>query len=215
MKQSMMNTAAGVLAAVLLGSAGLAYANPYPVGSQQWHNFNGIMQSEADRIQRERNAVRQQPINRGPTAAEIRAWEQREAEVQAEIAELRRTPFWMALAWNFDKDTITWPGGYPSKERAIERAKQICNSSSCHVFATFSNSCAVVVKATDNPRDTNDLFVGINPDDEIAAQQAMRACQRVHGVTRSRCFYTGAHTGKGANGTAFCVGYDHSLYNQR
>ncbi|OAM35865.1 DUF4189 domain-containing protein [Eikenella sp. NML120348] len=214
MKQTMMNTAAGVLVAVLLGSAGLAYANPYPVGSQQWHNFNGIMQSEADRIQRERNAVRQQPTYHGPTAAEIRAWEQREAKVQAEIAELRRTPFWMALAWDFDKDTITWPGGYPSKERAIERAKQICNSSSCHVFATFSNSCAVVVKATDNPRDKNDLFVGINPDDEIAAQQAMRACQRVHGDTKSRCFYTGAHTGKGINGTAFCTGYDYSIYGQ-
>jgi len=205
MKQTMMNTAAGALVTVLLGGAGLAWAD----GFDPW-----LADGLNKQIQQNREA-QQQPTYHGPTAAEIRAWEQREAKVQAEIAELRRTPFWMALAWDFEKDTITWPGGYPSKERAIERAKQICNSSSCHVFATFSNSCAVVVKATDNPRDKNDLFVGINPDDEIAAQQAMRACQRVHGYTKSRCFYTGAHTGKGANGTAFCTGYDYSIYGQR
>ena len=211
MKQTMMNTAAGALAAVLLGSAGLAWAQPTPAQIQQ-QQFQRQQNELGMYYQQQQNNRRAAP--RGSTAAEIRAWEQREAKVQAEIAELRRTPFWMALAWDFDKDTITWPGGYPSKERAIERAKQICNSSSCHVFATFSNSCAVVVKATDNPRDKNDLFVGINPDDEIAAQQAMRACQRVHGDTKSRCFYTGAHTGKGINGTAFCTGYDYSIYGQ-
>ncbi|WP_082880635.1 DUF4189 domain-containing protein [Eikenella sp. NML99-0057] len=215
MKQSMMNTAAGVLAAVLLGSAGLAYANPYPVGSQQWHNFNGIMQSEADRIQRERNATRQQPINRGPTAAEIRAWQQREAKVQARIARFRATPYWMALAWDFNNRGVSWPGGYLSEERAVEEAQKQCVSSNCQVFATFSNTCAVLVKATDNPRSINDLFLAINDNDVVAAEQAMNACQAVHGVRNDRCFYTGTRTGKGANGTAFCVGYDHGIYNQR
>ncbi|OAM42660.1 hypothetical protein A7Q02_02460 [Eikenella sp. NML97-A-109] len=212
MKQTMMNTAAGVLVALLLGSAGLAWAQPTPAQIQQ-QQFQRQQNELGMYYQQQQN--NQQAAPRGPTAAEIRAWEQREAKVQAEIAELRRTPFWMALAWNFEKQTIAWPGGFRSEQRAIERAKQICSSPNCHVFATFSNTCAVLVKATDNPQDTNDLFIGINPDDEIAAQQAMRACQRVHGVTRSRCFYTGVHTGKGANGTAFCVGYDYNLYNQR
>ena len=200
MKQTMMNTAAGVLAALLLGGAALAQGVS-----------EGYINEE---VLRGNHGIQQHPTYHGPTAAEIRAWEQREAEVQARIAHFRATPYWMALAWNFEKQTIAWPGGFRSEQRAIERAKQICSSPNCHVFATFSNTCAVLVKATDNPQDTNDLFVGINPDDEIAAQQAMLACQQVHGDTESRCFYTGTHTGKGLNGTAFCVGYDYSLYNQ-
>lgn len=72
MKRTLINTAAGALAAVLLGSASLAHANPYQVGSQQWHNYNATMQSEADRIQRERNATQQQqPEYRGDYQAPI------------------------------------------------------------------------------------------------------------------------------------------------
>ncbi|OAM34411.1 hypothetical protein A7Q01_06865 [Eikenella sp. NML96-A-049] len=213
MKQTMMNTAAGVLAAVLLGSAGLAYANPYPVGSQQWHNFNGIMQSEADRIQRERNAVRQQPINRGPTAAEIRAWEQREAEVQARIARFRATPYWMALAWNFEKDAIIWPGGFRSEQRAIERAKQICSSPNCHVFATFNNTCAHFVSAVARPRSVQDFFVAYDRDGNRAVRKAVHACEAVHGKREDRCFSSLLRTPHGEG--IFCVGYDYNLYNQR
>ncbi|OAM34753.1 hypothetical protein A7Q01_08885 [Eikenella sp. NML96-A-049] len=215
MKQTMMNTAAGVLAAVLLGSAGLAYANPYPVGSQQWHNFNGIMQSEADRIQRERNAVRQQPINRGPTAAEIRAWEQREAEVQARIARFRATPYWMAIGWDPVNKGLLWPGGYRLEQRAIEAVQQNCRSSRCEILATFANSCAVLVTATDRPQSRRDIFVGIDRDDRRAAVKARQACTAARGEGDDRCFYSEIETGKGAEGTAFCVGYDHSLYNQR
>ncbi|QED91326.1 DUF4189 domain-containing protein [Eikenella exigua] len=213
MKQTMMNTAAGVLVALLLGSAGLAYANPYPVGSQQWHNFNGIMQSEADRIQRERNAVRQQPINRGPTAAEIRAWEQREAEVQARIARFRATPFWMALAWNSDKNTIAWPGGFRSEQRAIERAKQICSSPNCHVFATFNNTCAHFVSAVAKPRSVQDFFVAYDRDGNRAVRKAVQACEAVHGKREDRCFSSLLRTPHGEG--IFCVGYDYNLYNQR
>ncbi|OAM33336.1 hypothetical protein A7Q01_00325 [Eikenella sp. NML96-A-049] len=212
MKQTMMNTAAGVLAAVLLGSAGLAYANPYPVGSQQWHNFNGIMQSEADRIQRERNAVRQQPINRGPTAAEIRAWEQREAEVQAEIVELRRTPFYMAIANDFGSNQMMWAGGFSTEQRAVEEALKQCRTSNCRVIKTLSNSCAVVVGATNHPRSDSDFFIGIHKDDRVAAHQAMQACETMHGKNhQDRCFYSTVRT---KNGTAFCVGYDYSVYGQ-
>ena len=212
MKQTMMNTAAGVLAAVLLGSAGLAYANPYPVGSQQWHNFNGIMQSEADRIQRERNATRQQPINRGPTAAEIRAWEQREAKVQAEIAELRRTPFYMAITRDWDRKGLCWSGGYRSESRAIEESMK-CHrgASNVSVITTFSNACAVLVYARNPPRSRNDIFVGIDKDDRQAAEKAMNACEAVHGKREDRCLFSNIQT---RNGTAFCAGYDYSVYGQ-
>ena len=160
MKQTtVMNTAAGALAALLLGSVGLVHANPYPVGSQQWHNHNAIMQSEADRIQRERNATRQQPINHGPSAAEVDAWQRREAQVQSRIARFRATPYWMALAWNFDNDGLIWPGGFKAEQRAIERAKQICTSPNCHVFATFNNTCAHFVSAVAKPRSVRDFFV--------------------------------------------------------
>ena len=155
------------------------------------------------------------PQNSGPSAAEIRAWHARERAVQERIARYRATPYWMALAWDSDKNTVAWPGGFSSEQRAIERAKQICSSPNCHVFATFNNTCAVLVKATDNPRSTKDLFIGINKDDVIAAEQAMKSCQAVYGVRKDRCFYTGTKTGKGLNGTAFCVGYDYSLYNQK
>ena len=96
MKQTMMNTAAGALAAVLLGSAGLAWTQPTPAQIQQ-QQFQRQQNEIGMYYQQQQN--NQQAAPRGPTAAEIRAWEQREAKVQAEIAELRRTPFWMALAW--------------------------------------------------------------------------------------------------------------------
>ena len=210
MKQTMMNTAAGVLAAVLLGSAGLAYANPYPVGSQQWHNFNGIMQSEADRIQRERNAVRQQPINRGPTAAEIRAWEQREAKVQAEIAELRRTPFYGALALDLSSNSLGWSGGYYSEQRAREEALKNCLSSNCKVVRVFSNACGVLVLPARGARSESDVFVGIDKNDRQAAAKARQACESREGA--GNCRFSAVET---RHGTEFCTGYDYSSYNQR
>nr|WP_082888179.1 DUF4189 domain-containing protein [Eikenella sp. NML97-A-109] len=206
MKQSMMNTAAGVLAAVLLGSAGLAYANPYPVGSQQWHNFNGIMQSEADRIQRERNAVRQQPTYSGPTAAEIRAWEQREAEVQAEIAELRRTPFYMAIAYDFDTRQSMWSGGYISEHRAVEETLKQCSSSNCRVIKTFANTCAAVVEPDSRAKSAADIFVALDKDDRQAATKAMHSCEAQHGA--GNCSYWQVRK-------PLCTGYDYSIYGQR
>ena len=189
----------------LFGFAGMVVAQPMNPQMEGYIN---------EEVLRRRNGGAA-PQNTGPSAAEVRAWHARERKIQAEIAQLRATPYWMALAWNFDKDAIIWPGGFSSEQRAIERAKQICSSPNCHVFATFNNTCAVLVKATDNPRSTKDLFIGINKDDVIAAEQAMRSCQAVHGDREDRCFYTGAKTGKGLNGTAFCVGYDYSLYNQK
>lgn len=216
MKQTtVMNMAVGALAALLLGSAGLALAyTPVQIQQQQQQQMMDAIRTDNMRNCGDEYGHGCRRQNSGPSAAEVDAWHRREAQVQARIARFRATPYWMALAWNFEKNAVVFPGGFKSEQRAIERAKQICTSPNCHVFATFSNTCAVVVEATNNPRDKNDLFVGINPDDKIAAQQAMRACERVHGVTNNRCFYTGIRTGMGASGTAFCVGYDYSLYNQ-
>ena len=46
------------------------------------------------------------PQNSGPSAAEIRAWHARERKIQAEIAQLRKTPFYMALAYDFSNNLL-------------------------------------------------------------------------------------------------------------
>ncbi|OAM42636.1 hypothetical protein A7Q02_02325 [Eikenella sp. NML97-A-109] len=210
MKQTMMNTAAGVLAAVLLGSAGLAWAQPTPAQIQQ-QQFQRQQNELGMYYQQQQNNRRAAP--RGPTAAEIRAWEQREAEVQARIAHFRATPFWMALAWNFEKDAIIWPGGFKSEQRAIERAKQICSSPNCHVFATFNNTCAHFVSAVAEPRSVQDFFVAYDRDGNRAVRKAVQACEAVHGKREDRCFSSLLRTPHGEG--IFCVGYDYNLYNQR
>ncbi|OAM40096.1 DUF4189 domain-containing protein [Eikenella sp. NML120348] len=204
MKQTMMNTAAGVLAAVLLGSAGLAWAD----GFDPW-----LADGLNKQIQQNREA-QQQPTYHGPTAAEIRAWQQREAEVQARIAHFRATPYWMAIGWDPVNKGLLWPGGYRSEQRAIEAVQQNCRSSRCEILATFANSCAVLVMATERPQSRRDIFVGIDRDDRRAAVKARQACTAARGEGDDRCFYSEIKTGKGAEGTAFCVGYDHSVYGQ-
>ncbi|WP_167508181.1 DUF4189 domain-containing protein [Eikenella exigua] len=200
MKQTMMNTAAGVLAALLLGSAGLAWAD----GFDPW-----LADGLNKQIQQNREA-QQQPTYHGPTTAEIRAWEQREAEVQAEIAELRRTPFYMAIAYDFGTFEIMWAGGYYSERRAVERSLKQCKTSNCRVFATFSNACAVVTRPDRGARSTEDLFVGIDTDDSRAAAKSIQACEARHG--QGQCSYLNPRT---KNGMAFCTGYDYSIYGHR
>ena len=43
-------------------------------------------------------------------AAQRRAWEARERKIQKEIAELRKTPFYMALAFDFVENSAIWGG---------------------------------------------------------------------------------------------------------
>ena len=211
MKQTMMNTAAGVLAVLLLGSAGLAWAQLTPAQIQQ-QEFQRQQNEIGMYYQQQQN--NQQATPRGPTAAEIRAWEQREAEVQARIAHFRATPYWMAIGWDPVNKGLLWPGGYRSEQRAIEAVQQNCRSSRCEILATFANSCAVLVTATDRPQSRRDIFVGIDRDDRRAAVKARQACTAARGEGDDRCFYSEIETGKGAEGTAFCVGYDHSVYGQ-
>ena len=197
-KTTVMNTAAGALAALLLGGTALA------------HGVNeGYINEE---VLRGNRGAQQQPINRGPSAAEVDAWNRRERQVQSEIAQLRRTPYWMVIWRDWEKSGFIWSGGYESKQRAVEETLKQCRSSNCGVVATFSNACGIIVYAVHHPKTINDIFVGVDADDRKAAEEAMRACEAVHGKREDRCFYSGIRT---RNGTAFCSGYDYGIYNQK
>ncbi|WP_155733330.1 hypothetical protein [Eikenella corrodens] len=80
------------------------------------------------------------------------------------------------------------------------------------IVAAFSNACGVILYAVHHPKTINDIFVGVDADDRKAAEEAMRACEAVHGKREDRCFYSGIRT---RNGTAFCSGYDYGIYNQK
>ena len=159
------------------------------------------------------HGCRQQGGSRGPSAAEVRAWHERERKIQAEIAQHRATPYWMAIGRDWGNKKIAWSGGYASKERAIERALSQCESSDCRLIATFANACGVIVYAHGNPKSISDIFIGVDPDDKKAAAKAMQSCEAVHGKNNpDRCFYSGIQT---KHGTAFCSGYDYSVYGQQ
>ncbi|MFC0036217.1 DUF4189 domain-containing protein [Cardiobacterium valvarum] len=202
MKQTMMNTAAGVLVAVLLGGAGLAWAQLTPAQIQQ-QEFQRQQNEIGMYYQQQQN--NQQATPRGPTAAEIRAWEQREAEVQAEIAELRRTPFYMAIAYDFDTRQSMWSGGYISEHRAVEETLKQCSSSNCRVIKTFANTCAAVVEPDSRAKSAADIFVALDKDDRQAATKAMHSCEAQHGA--GNCSYWQVRK-------PLCTGYDYSIYGQ-
>lgn len=195
----------GALLAALLG-AGLAWGQMTPQQHQQHLNEIGQYYQQ--------NSQGKQSASQGPSAAEIRAWEEREAEIQARIARHRATPWYMGIVRDIDRKSIFWPGGYASEQRVREEAAKNCKSGNCEILAVFANSCAVLVYAHENPQSREDFFIGIDADDSVAADKALRACEAVHGDRQDRCFYSTVHTGKGVEGTAFCVGYDHSIYGQ-
>ena len=185
----------------MLCVAGLAWAQPI----DPW-----LADGLNRQIQENRNNA--QGGSRGPSAAEVRAWHERERKIQAEIAQHRATPYWMAIGRDWGNKKIAWSGGYASKERAIERALSQCESSDCRLIATFANACGVIVYAHGNPKSISDIFIGVDPDDKKAAAKAMQSCEAVHGKNNpDRCFYSGIQT---KHGTAFCTGYDYSVYGQ-
>ena len=187
----------------LFGFAGMVVAQPMNPQMEGYIN---------EEVLRRRNGGAA-PQNTGPSAAEVRAWHARERAVQGRIARYRATPYWMALAWNSDKNTIAWPGGFSSEQRAIERAKQICSSPNCHVFATFNNTCAHFVSAVAKPRSVQDFFVAYDKDGERAVKKAIQECEAVYGKREDRCFSSLLKTKHGEG--IYCVGYDYSLYNQK
>ena len=106
--------------------------------------------------------------------------------------------------------TFFWGGGYYSEKRAVEQALKKCRSSNCHLVATFANACGVIVTPDSGMRTVEDFFVGVDPDDRKAAAKAMQVCEARHG--KNQCGYS---TVKTRHGTAFCTGYDYSIYGQK
>ena len=159
-------------------------------------------------IQQNRNNA--QGANRGPSAAEVRAWHERERKIQAEITELRATPFYMAIVFNFSNNKIMSAGGYYTEKRAIEEALTHCTSSNCRVLSTFSNACGVLTYPKRGVQSINDIFIGIDTDDNKAAAKSIKACEAKNGS--GQCLYSSIKT---KNGTAFCAGYDYSVYGQQ
>ncbi|WP_197474144.1 MULTISPECIES: DUF4189 domain-containing protein [unclassified Eikenella] len=162
-----------------------------------------------EEVLRGNHGIQQQPTYSGPAAAEIRALEQREAEVQAEIAELRRTPFYGVVVFDFSASKLLWVAGFKSEQVARQKAMRRCSTSDCRVVAVFNNTCAVLTTPDSGVKAPSDLFFGYDTDDKLAAEKSMQQCERANG--RGNCGYSSVAT---KHGTAFCTGYDYSAYGQ-
>ena len=136
----------------------------------------------------------------------IRAQRARERQLQIEIAELRRTPFYQAIAYDLKTERITW-GGYYSEKRAIETAMSRCGTSNCHLVTTFNNTCAGIANPDSGIKSSADLFVAFDNDERQAIVKSVRACEAQYG--HNKCSYWIVKP------KAFCTGYDYSIYGQK
>ena len=151
------------------------------------------------------NQIQQNQQN-AKAAEEAHKARNRQRQLQQEIAELRRTPFYMAIAYDFTNKLVLRGGGYYTEKRAIEGAMEQCKSSNCQIVATFANTCAVVVEPDKRAKSLEDIFVAFDNDDKKAAPKAMQACEAKHG--HNKCSYWNIKK-------PFCTGYDYSLYGHR
>ena len=127
-------------------------------------------------------------------------------QLQQEIAELRRTPFYQAIAYDLKTERITW-GGYYSEKRAIETAMSRCGTSNCHLVTTFNNTCAGIANPDSGIKSSADLFVAFDNDERQAIVKSVRACEAQYG--HNKCSYWIVKP------KAFCTGYDYSIYGQK
>ncbi|MBH5329666.1 DUF4189 domain-containing protein [Eikenella sp. S3360] len=207
MKRNITHTAAGALAALLLCGAGAAWAQPTPAQIQQ-QEFQRQQNELGMYYQQQQNNRRTAP--HGPSAAEVRAWERREAEVQARIARFRATPYWMAVAYEIPNRRIMYAGGYRTEAEAVEKTMRQCERGhTCHRVATFANTCAMIAYPDNGPKTPSDIFVGKHPDSQQAIVRAVRACEAVHGY--DQCSYADVQT---KTGNAFCSGYEYGIYQK-
>ena len=198
MKQNLINTAAGALAAALLCGAGAAWAQGVS---------EGYINEE---VLRGNRGAQQQPYNRGPSAAEVREWHRREAEVQARIARFRATPYWMAIAYEIPNRRVMYAGGYRTEAEALAKTMSYCGrGNTCHLVATFANTCAMFAYPDNGPNKPSDIFVGKDPDSHQAIVRAVRACEAVHGY--DQCSYIDVKT---RTGNTFCTGYEYGIYTK-
>ena len=138
----------------------------------------------------------------------IRAQRARERQLQREIAELRRTPFYQAIAYDFEAKLAMWGGGgYYSEKRAAEETLKRCRSSNCQIVASFANTCAMIAFPDGGPKSPSDIFVGLDKDGYQAIVKSVRACEAKYGY--DKCSYSSMKT---ITGKALCSGYDYSIY---
>ena len=139
----------------------------------------------------------------------IRAQRARERQLQREIAELRRTPFYYALAYDFVNKRVLG-GGYYSEKRAVETALSGCKSSNCQIVASFANTCAMIAFPKGGGRSPSEIFVGLDNDPQQAIMKSGLACEAKFGY--DKCSIS---TMKTKTGNALCSGYDYSIYGQK
>ena len=132
-------------------------------------------------------------------------------QLQQEIAELRRTPFYQAIGYDFSTRQAMWGGGgYSSEKRAVEETLKLCPSSNCQIVASFANTCAMIAFPDGGPKSPSDVFVGLDKDGYQAIVKSVRACEAKHGY--NKCSYSDIKT---KTGEALCTGYDYSIYGQK
>ena len=200
--------------AAWLGMASATWSQPTPAQIQQQQfqqQQNTLNAVRADNIRRcgdeyGHGCRRQQKAQ----AEAQRQWEARERQIQKEIAELRRTPFYSAIAYDFVNKRVLGGGGYYSEKRAVEKALERCKSSNCQVVTTFANTCAMIAWPDTGIKTANDWFVGFDNDPQQAIVKSVRACEAKHGY--NKCSYSDMKT---KTGNALCSGYDYSIYGQK
>ena len=116
----------------------------------------------------------------------------------------------MALAFDAANNRIIPRGGFNTEKRAVEEASKQCQSANCRVFATFANACGVLTFPERGVQSVSDLFIGVDTDDSRATAKSIQMCEAKHG--HGKCLYSSVKT---KNGTAFCTGYDYSIYGHR
>lgn len=130
----------------------------------------------------------------------------RERQLQREIAELRRTPFYQAIVYDFENKRVMWGGGFYTEQGAIKEALSHCKSNNCQVITTFANTCAMVSKPDSGVRSAKDFFVAFDKEEQQAIEKSLNACEAKHGY--DKCSYWIVPK------KSFCSGYDYSIYGQ-
>ena len=155
------------------------------------------------------NQIQQNQQN-AKAAEEAHKARNRQRQLQQEIAELRRTPFYQAIGYDFSTRQAMWGGGgYSSEKRAVEETLKLCPSSNCQIVASFANTCAMIAFPDGGPKSPSDVFVGLDKDGYQAIVKSVRACEAKHGY--NKCSYSDIKT---KTGEALCSGYDYSIYGQ-
>ena len=132
-------------------------------------------------------------------------------QLQQEIAELRRTPFYQGIGYDFStRKAMGGGGGYSSEKRAVEETLKLCPSSNCQIVASFANTCAMIAFPKGGGRSPSEIFVGLDNDPQQAIMKSGLACEAKFGY--DKCSIS---TMKTKTGNALCSGYDYSIYGQK